>query len=155
YRDERAAGGGGHRGHPDQRERAGDGARRAEVHVLPDPARSRVIRKVRREGSGGKGQAGRAREGVRASSSSSGSSRRSGNSERSGTGACASLGTPASSSSDVRGARRTAHTVVPHSSWRTPHPSERVSTMPRPRPPSEDRVPGPRRGSVMAPPSLT
>ena len=54
-----------------------------------------------------------------------------------------------------RAAGRTAHTVVPRSSARTPQLEHRCSTMPRPRPPMEDSDGREARGRVALPPSLT
>jgi hypothetical protein len=54
-----------------------------------------------------------------------------------------------------RGAGRTAHTLLPRSSARTPQLEDRCSTMPRPRPPIEDSDGRDARGRVVLPPSLT
>ena len=66
-----------------------------------------------------------------------------------------SRGIPPGPAPPSRGAGRTAHTVVPRSSARTPQLEHRCSTMPRPRPPMEDSDGRAARGRVALPPSLT
>ena len=62
---------------------------------------------------------------------------------------------PRGPASPSRGAGRTAHTLLPRSSARTPQLEARCSTMPRPRPPIEDSDGRDARGRVVLPPSLT